>query len=474
MVMLSGCISLGPNFTTPRLGNGVTAYSAEGERTPTGTRLADVESGQAWWRSFGSADLDRTVQIGLSQSPSLAETRATLERFQAAERLARGSLEPQAQITADAQRQRFNSQAFGFKGFPNHTFDVYSLGAAVSYDLDLFGGGRRRNEQARARRERAAHQLDAGTLTLSGNIVLEAMQIAGLTAQLGAAGQIVADDRRMLDMVRAANALGGESRASETGSGAQVIEDEAMIAPLQRQLEIARHQLALLVGRAPATWTQPDFALERFTAPTDIPVAMPSSLLRRRPDILAAEAELHAATAAVGVAQAAQYPDIRLSGGLTQGTGNVSDLFSYDATGWNLVSGLTAPIFDGGGRRAEVKAAKSEVRAAQARYQQTVLRAFVQVSDLLSALQYDQRQLAVLGRAMEAGEREMADAEAAWRLGSTPLVRVVEAHRRLARLRFNLADAQARRLSDTAQLYAAVASDWHDPAGEPHGVAAGH
>lgn len=457
---LGACQTVGPDFKAPAA-PAVTGYAMPGDPATAGVRL-DPETRIAgpWWQAFGSPELDRTIRLALSDSPSVAEARATLERYQAEARAARGAQSPRVDANATAQRERINTQAFGFTGFPSPTISLYSVGGTVSYDLDLFGGARRRTEEARARAEAAARQADAAYLSLSGNVALQAMKVAGLRAQIAAIQAVVDDDRRTLDMVRAAQQAGGEAPSATTGAQAQLAEDEALIPPLQRELDAARHQLALLAGKSPAEWSPPDFDMADLATPAEIPVSLPSILVRRRPDILAAEAELHAATAAIGVAVANQYPDIRLSANLTQTAIKPENLFDGSSSGWNLLSGLTAPVFSGGALKAERHAAEAEARAALARYQQTVLRAFAQVSDALAALGTDDRQAAALTRAQAAAEAAVRDAESAYRLGGGPLIQVVDARRQLSRARRALAEAQAQRFADLVQLYAATAADW--------------
>jgi NodT family efflux transporter outer membrane factor (OMF) lipoprotein len=330
----------------------------------------------------------------------------------------------------------------------------------VSYDLDLFGGRRRATEQAQARAEAAARQADAAYLTLSGNVAMQAMRVAGLRAQIAAVQAVIDQDRQVIEMVRRAEAAGGEAPSAKTGAQAQLAEDEALLPPLKRQLDMARHQLALLAGKSPAEWSAPDFDLARLTAPSSVPVSLPSTLVRKRPDILASEAELHAATAAVGIAVANQYPDIRLTATLTQSAIEPSKLFNYSATGWDVLGGLTAPIFHGGTLKAQRRAAEAEARASLARYQQTVLRAFVQVSDALAALGADQQQIETLTRAQALAQSSVKDAQAAYRLGGGTLMQVVDAQRQLSRTGRALAEAQGQRLADLVQLYAATAADW--------------
>jgi NodT family efflux transporter outer membrane factor (OMF) lipoprotein len=461
---LAGCKTVGPNFHTPVGPQGAAAsgYAMAGDPVAAAGVRLDPEARVAgpWWQAFGSPALDETVRLALADSPTIAEANATLERYQAEAQAARGAELPQVDATAGAQRERINTQAFGFTGFPSPTISLYSIGAMVSYDLDLFGGKRRATEEVQAKAEVAARQADAAYLTLTGNVAQQAMRVAGLRAQIAAIEAVIADDQRTIDMVRKAERAGGEAPSASTSATSQLAEDQALLPPLERQLAAARHQLALLSGKSPAEWTAPDFDLEGFTVPADIPVSLPSTLIRRRPDILAAEAELHAATAAVGVAVANQYPDIKLSANLTQSAIKPEKLFDYSASGWNVLAGISAPIFHGGALRAQRKAAEAEARASLARYQQTVLRAFTQVSDVLAALATDQQQIEALTNAQASAEARVRDEQNAYRLGGAPLIDVVDAQRQLSRARRAVAEAQGQKLADMAQLYAATAADW--------------
>jgi NodT family efflux transporter outer membrane factor (OMF) lipoprotein len=466
---LTACAAVGPNFKAPGgpTGPAASGYAMAGDPIPTGVRLApDAHAAGPWWQAFGSPELDAAIRQALSDSPTLAEARATLERAQAQAAAARGQQLPQVDLNANAQRERINLAAFGFSGFPglppfsNPEISLFSIGGTVSYDLDLFGGRRRATEEAAARAEQVAHQAEAAYLTLSGNIALQAMRVAGLKAEIVEVRDLIAGDQRVIDMVRKAQAVGGESSSAITGGLSRLAEDQALLPPLLRQMELARHQMALLAGKAPAEWAAPDMDLARLSVPADVPVSLPSELVRKRPDILAAESEMHAATAAVGVAVANQYPSIRLSANLTQSALEPGKLFSYEASGWNLLAGAAAPIFHGGTLKAQRHAAEAEARASLARYQQTVLRAFAQVSDVLSNLGTDQEQIASLQQSTDAAQANLKDAENAYRLGGGPLINVVDAQRSLSRARTNLVAAQGQRLEDLVQLYTATAADW--------------
>lgn len=460
---LSACAAVGPNFKAPAPPTGAAAsgYAMAGDAQPAGVQLSpDARVAGPWWQAFGSPQLDAAIRQALADSPTLAEANATLERARQNLAAVRGAEKPQVDVNASLQRERINTQAFGFTGFPSPTINLYSVGGGVTYDLDVFGGHRRASEEAAAQAEAQARRADAAYLTLTGNVALQAMTIASLQAQIETLQAVVADDQRMLDMIHRAQRAGGEAPSAIHGGQAQLAEDQALLPPLQRQLDAARHQLALLTGKSPAEYAAPDFRLAALTAPATVPVSLPSTLLRQRPDILAAEADLHAATAAVGVAVANQYPDIRLSATGTQAAIKPENIFNYASSGWSLLGGVTAPIFHGGTLRAERRGAEAEARAAMARYQQTVVRAFVQVSDALAALAADQQSIDALTRSTTAAQSNVTDTQNAYRLGGGTLLQLLDAERQLSRARRDLAAAQGQRYADLVQLFTATAADW--------------
>ncbi|MBP6547146.1 MAG: efflux transporter outer membrane subunit [Phenylobacterium sp.] len=463
LLALTACATLGPNFAQPAAPD-APGYAMAGDRAAPGVALSpEARTAGPWWLAFGSPELDAVVRQALAGSPTLAEADATLARARAEARAQDAVGDPKVEGIASAQRERINTQAFGFTGFPSPTINLYSLGATVTYDLDLFGGQRRKSEAAKARALAEARRADAAYLTLTGDVVMQALRIAVLRAQIDAVQAMVADDQRTIDMVRKAQQAGGQAPSAVTGGIAQQAQDEALLPPLQRQLDAARHRLALLVGKSPAQWTAPNFDIADFQAPGAVPVSLPSALVRQRPDILAAEAEFHAATADIGAAQAARYPDIRLSAGLTQATIAPENIFSRDSSGWNLMAGLIGPIVPSKQLKSRQRAAEAEALAAQARYNATVLRAFVQVSDVMSNLAGDQAALAARTRAQNAAEATLRDERKALELGGGTMLAVVDAQRQLNLARRNTVAAQGQGLSDTAELFTATAADWRSP-----------
>jgi NodT family efflux transporter outer membrane factor (OMF) lipoprotein len=457
---LAACATVGPNFQPPE-GPTAGGYAMTGDRVPVvATLTPQLRASGPWWQALGDPQLDAVMTQALAGNQTVAEAEANLAKARDQQAAFEGTLKPQLDAKAAADRERINISSFGFTGFPNPTINLFSIGGDVSYALDLFGGGRRGVEAARARADLQGERADAAYLSLTGNVAMQAVRIALAREQIATVQAIVADDQRNIDIVRKAEAAGGEPQSATIGGRAQLAADMAMLPPLYQQLAEARHAMAALVGKAPAEWSAPDFSLGAFTPPATVPVSLPSDLVRRRPDILAAEADLHAATAEIGVATAKLYPDVRLSADLTQSALSPEKLFSWDATGYTLGAGVTAPILNGGTLKANKRAAQDEARASLARYRQTVLTAFTQVSDVLSALANDDERIKAVALSQSTAEANLKDARSAFTLGGGPYVDIVTAQRRLNMTRRDYVDAQAMRLNDMVKLFTATAADW--------------
>ena len=459
--LVSGCAAVGPNFKSPTAPT-ASGYTMSGDKAPgAGVKFGAPAAGP-WWRDFGPAALDQVEQQALAGSPTLARADAALAQAQAALTAARGGLLPSVDANAGVQRERLNLSSFGFSGgaFPtNPEFSLYSLGGTVNFPLDIFGGQRRRVENAAALSEVAARRGDAAALTLTGQVATAAVQVAGLNAEIAAVEQIVKDDQQTLDLARKATSLGGGTTGGTISAYTQLSKDEALLPPLRQMLAVARHQLALLVGRGPGDYDPPNFTLADFKA-GQAPVALPSELVHLRPDIQQAEADLHAATAEVGVATAALYPSINLTGSLTQSALTPEKIFQPQSTAYNLGAALAAPIFDGGRRRAEREAARAAARADLAAYQETVLTAFNQVADRLQALANDDETAAANAKTLRAAEEYLRLARIALRAGAIGVQPIVDAERQLADARRTVVATDTRRALDTIQLIIASGARW--------------
>jgi NodT family efflux transporter outer membrane factor (OMF) lipoprotein len=230
--------------------------------------------------------------------------------------------------------------------------------------------------------------------------------------------------------------------------------------------------LAILVGKAPASWVAPDFDLAEFTLPEELPVSMASELLRQRPDILAAEAQLHAASAAIGVATAAMYPSITLTGSFAQQAIHPGNLFMGASSIWSIASQLSAPIFQGGALRAQKQGAVDAFRVEAANYQQTVLTSFGQVADTLTAIENDAQLLDRQRSASESAGTARALIQETLRGGEVTVLQVLDAERQYAQARLGYTRAKAQRFVDTAQLFNAMGGGWWDWRAKDEGTTA--
>ncbi len=459
LLSLSGCTA-GPNFTRPAA-PAATRYTAEnlgiesGAASDSAQHIAlgrEIEG--AWWTLFGSDTIDQLVKRAVEHNRSLEAATGTLRQAQQLALAQAGSRYPQVSLTAGVGRQQYGDEFLG--GFGNiPPFTYFAAGPAVSYTLDYTGGVARSVEQQYALAEVERRRLDAAYLTVTGQAVLQTLAIASARAQIATVETILAEDKDNLRLVQTAFDNGSVSREDIVSAQSQVANDMTLLPPLRQGLAKARHALSVVLGQGPAD-ELPDIDLAHITLPREVPVTLPSELAHRRPDILAAEARLHAATSAVGVAQSNLYPKIQLSATAGQQSLKAEQLFDRASNAWSLISGLTAPIFDGGTLRAEKRAAVEAMHASAADYEQTVLEAFAQVADLLEALDHDAEQLDAQAQAQQAAQSNIDLARASYREGNAGVLQVLDAERLYQQARLGYVRAVVQRYLDTVQLFLAL------------------
>lgn len=462
---LAGC-TVGPDFQRPAAPT-TPAYLPPSEQKPAvpGQPKADAGPGPSglWWQAFGSPQLDALVARAMAHNHSLAASDATLLATRQDVRAITGRELPQVDANARAEQEQVNlagfglanSSALGLAGNPH--FQLYSVGGGISYDLDLFGGIRRQVEQTAAQSEAQRRRTDAAHLTLAGQVVNQVLAIAAIRARIATTQTILQDDTRNVDIAQKRR-LGGEGTLVEVlNAQSQDTADRTLLPPLDQQLAEARHLLATLVGVAPADLGPTDFDLAALLLPASVPVALPSALVHQRPDILQAEADLHAATAAVGVATARLYPDITIGATLEQGTPAIGNVLKNAFRGYDIFGGLAAPIFHGGTLKAERAAAIARAHAADATYQQTVLDAFGQVANLLSAMQNDARSVNTQRDALTVAQRSLALSRRSFEVGNSGILQVLDSERLYQRASSALVVARAQQYLDVARLYVATA-----------------
>jgi NodT family efflux transporter outer membrane factor (OMF) lipoprotein len=457
---LGGC-AVGPHFTRPTAPPTAryTGDTLRGEDASASDTVQHIALGQEiegnWWTLFRSDAIDKLVTQAVEHNRSLVASMATLAQAQELALAQAGSRYPQVDLTAGVGRQQYGNEFLGpFGKIPPFTY--FAVGPTVSYTLDYTGGVASSVEQQYALAEVERHQLDAAYLTVTGQVVMQTLAIASARAQIATVETILAQDRDNLRLVQTAFDNGSVSREDIVSAQSQIANDMTLLPSLRQDLAKARHALSVVLGRVPASELPPDVDLGQITLPPEVPVSLPSELAHRRPDILAAEAHLHAATSAVGVAQSNLYPKIQLSASVGQQSLKADRLFDRASNAWSIISGLTAPIFDGGTLRAEKRAAVDAMHASAANYEQTVIEAFAQVADLLEALDHDAEQLDAQAQAQQAAQSSLDLARASYKEGNAGILLVLDAERSYQQARLGYVRAVAQRYMDTVQLFLAL------------------
>lgn len=476
VTLLTGC-AVGSNFVRPAA-PALAAYTPASV-APTLT-AGDAELSQHlaigeripadWWELFHSPVLDDVVRRAISGSPTIEAAQATLAEAQQTVIEVRGGYYPQLDLGAAAVRQKGPAFALGLlpSGLP--IFNLYTLGPTLNFSPDVFGLTARRVERQQALAQLEAYRLAAAQLGVTGNAVTQALAMGAFRLQLGAAAEITAEDAQNLDLVERKFAAGKAPRTDVLTARTQLANDRSLLPVLGQQLAAAEDALAVLVGKAPGEWLPPSVELGEVTLPAQLPLVLPSVLVRRRPDILAAEAQLHADCAAIGVATAELYPNIDLSASLDAASLTTGALFDRNTAVWALGGGLTAPIFHGGALRAQRRAAREGYRASLALYRETVLQAFGQVADTLRALGHDAELVEDSHGALDAAREALDLQRIGYAAGKSDVLRLIDAERSYQQARLGYARATAQRYVDSAQLLVALGGGWwQDSGGEIRG-----
>ncbi|MEX3956383.1 efflux transporter outer membrane subunit [Trinickia sp. EG282A] len=467
--ILCAC-TVGPDFHAPPM---PTTQRYMREETPATTAAASGTLGAAqafvpaahaprqWWTQFGSGELDRLIDTAFRQSPTLDSARAKL--IEARENYiaeAGGTEWPKIDANLSATREKIDIAAFGITAFPPPSpFSLYNASVGVSYMLDFFGANRRALEALRARIDYEAYELEAARLTLAGNIVAAAIRRASLQRQIGLTRALVDDEAQQLSVIESRYAAGGIALADVHSQRTLLAQTRATLPPLSTQLAQIDHQLAILVGVPPSDVDGANITLDSLHLPETLPVTLPSTLARERPDIRAALALLHEASANVGVATANLFPKFSISASAgSERTHLAEELNSINV--WNLGLNVTQPIFHGGELRARKRASEAAYEAALGDYRQTVLMALGQVADALQAVQDDARTLQ--GREIAAREAEATSAitREQYAAGGVSRSALLDAERQALQTALDRTRAQADRLADTAALFQALGGEW--------------
>ncbi|PKN17364.1 MAG: RND transporter [Deltaproteobacteria bacterium HGW-Deltaproteobacteria-6] len=469
-LFLIGC-AVGPDFQVPDAPS-VDRYTSS--PMPAETVAADAAGGarqifiagqdipRQWWTLFQSETLDQLIRLSLQESPSVALAQARLREARENRAARLGAFFPSIDASASAGRQKLSGASLGQPDASIDPFSLFNATIGVSYTLDIFGGLRRQMEALDAQVEFQEYQLEGAYLMLTSNIVTSALLEASLRKQLRATEEIVNFQKEQLQLVEKRYEAGAVSLPDVLTQQTQLAQSQAALPLLEKNLSMVRHQLTVLVGKAPAEIQLPEFDFDAMSLPQELPVSMPSALVRQRPDIKAAETVLHKASAEIGVATANLYPRITLTGSYGFASNNIGDLLDSRSILWNFGAGLLQPLFQGGALTARKRAAIAVYDQALAQYRLTVLQSFQNVADVLRTLETDAKALQARATAERAAWTSLALARRQYELGAVNYLFLLNAQREYQGAAISLIQAQAARYADTAALFAALGGGWWD------------
>jgi NodT family efflux transporter outer membrane factor (OMF) lipoprotein len=465
--LMAGCAA-GPDFVRPAA-PAAQRYTAEPlapetAAAPAGGAAQRFVEGQGvpdrWWTSFGSDALNQLVDAALAANPDLQAAEAALRAARESAAAQRGAYFPSADLHLTPTRQRVADPLSSPTASGANLYTLHTAQLSVGYAPAVFGGARRQVEAAGAQAEVAGFQREAARLTLTSNLVAAAIGEAALRAQLEAMDRLLDMARRQLDAVRKqqrAGQLGAADVAAQLAALAQV---EAGLPPLAKQLAQQRDLLAVLAGRLPSEGVGGRLDFDSLRLTETLPLSLPARLVEQRPDIRAAEAQLHVASAQIGIAQAARLPNISLTASLGSSALDAGTLFKSGTGFWSIGADLLQPVFKGGTLIHQQRAAEALHEQAAAQYRSVVLAAFQNVADTLHAIEADARGLQAASASAEAAAKSLAIAQQQWQLGAIAYPAVLQAQQAYQQAAITLIQARAARYADTVALFQALGGGW--------------
>lgn len=456
---LTGC-TVGPDFVKPSA-----PASAYSRSVPVAGGAQSFAYGAAvagdWYRLFGSAALDQLVRQALAGNPDLAAARHGLAAAQDELRAVSGAELPRIDAAGHIGRGHINgSELYAPVNSLHATGYRYEIGPTLAYDIDLFGGVRRSIESQQARTAAVRDQLRDTYVTLVDEVVVTAFDYAAVRARIQVTRSLVSELQSQYDLTVRLEEAGKVIRSDTLQAQTQLENVRATLPNLEKQGDAYRYALARLAGQTPDEFRMPTLTLADFTLPGALPVSMPSALVQQRPDVLAAQESLHAASAGIGVAEAARLPQLSLSAQYAQQATRLNELFTQPGGVWSAGLGLAAPLFHGGTLAARADEAKQHYAQTLSQYRGTVITAFVEVADALQALQHDADSYAAHNRALEAARANQDLAAAEYRAGKYTELQVLTAEQQYQSAALAQVQADTQRFTDTAALFRALGGGW--------------
>lgn len=475
---LSAC-AVGPDFKRPT----PPAASGYGNAAPVRGDTAAAEAGggaqhfvagmdipSQWWTLFQSPKLNHLVEQALKANPNVGAAQAALRQAHELYSAQWTSYFPTVQGDFSAARTK---NALGTIANPTSLpqtdpyYTLYTAQLTVSYTPDVFGATRRQVEIARAQVESNRFQLEATYLTLSSNVVVTAVQEASLRGQIAATERLLQLQHQLTDLVQHQHLLGTASDLDVLAQQAAEGQTAQTLPPLKKQLGQTRDALTALLGRLPSDEPEETFRFDELTLPADLPVTLPSKLIEQRPDVRQAEENLHAASAAAGVALANMLPQFTLSADLGSSALKLGQLFTPYTGFWSVGASLTQTLFDAGALLHKRRAADAGLDQAAAQYRAAVILACQNVADTLRALQADADALRASAATERATKATFDLAQRQRMLGTISVVAMLNAEQAYSQAQLALVQAQANRYSDTAGLFQSLGGGWWNRKEEP-------
>ncbi len=459
LIPLAGC-TVGPEFETPAAPP-VASYLPDKSDKHTGTVKFGADVSGRWWTAYGSPAINSLVEQAFAHNPDIAAAEAALRVSQANLLVQRAALFPVVNGSFDNSRQqnpKATTQTPDASGA-----NIYSLHTAqltISYVPDVFGGTRRAIEGSRAMVEAQAFQREGVYLTLSTNVVATAIQAASLRSQIAAINRLIGLQGQLLSTLRKQNAAGQIAEPDVAAQETAVAQTRLLLAPLERQLAQQNNLLSVLIGRFPGNGVPARLMVNSIQRPKKLPLSLPADFVRQRPDVRAAEANLHAANAQIGVALANRLPQITLTGNLGSSSNALGNLFSPGTLIWTVAGGVAQPIFNAGALENKQRAAEAATDQAAAQYRSTLLTAFQNVADVLRALQIDDKAIAAAAAAERAAGRNFDLLRKQLELGQISLPLLIPAQQAYVQTVLARIQTESLRLSDTVALFQALGGGW--------------
>jgi NodT family efflux transporter outer membrane factor (OMF) lipoprotein len=472
-LLTSACV-VGPDFHRPAPPP-VSSYTATPQGTIVATRAVPGGEGQhfvsgaeipaEWWTLFHSKALNALIEQALANNADLKAAQAAILVAHESTRAQRGAYYPQVGLGPSFTRQKDPSQTLA--PVPANNASLYSLitpQVSVSYVPDVFGLNKRSVETAAANEEASRYEMIATDITLSANVAQAVIMEASLEDQIQATNELIATNREMLSLLEYQKSKGYVAGTDIAAQQAQLAQLEATLPPLLKHRDQEHNLIAVLTGGYPSQLQPEKFTLAGFALPSELPLSLPSTLVEQRPDVLQARANLHAASAQIGIATAARLPNLTLGGNAGSNALAIGQIFGPGTGFWNIGASLLAPIFDGGTLLHEQRAARFAYEQTAQQYRGTVLNAFQNVADTLAALQHDAETLKATAAAVDAAKASLDLSKLQHKDGYAAYLSVLNAAQAYQQARLSLVQAEADRFTDTAALFQALGGGWwHRP-----------